>query len=900
VRSSVHQNTTSKQSNGTTSAVWNNQEVDSEQEHKETPHLGKPFSKPGATGSAGDKPTPPTPISFDFSKIPIFPPQQARIQPKLKINAPGDRFEQEADRVAEQVMRMPEPLVQRKPQWAPPTQSNPFAIQRMCDACAKDEKETLQAKSAGNTGGMVAPGIAQQIQNSRGGGKPMDPGTRTFMESRFGTDFGKVRIHADKNAALFNQRLQARAFTFGRDVYFNQGHYSPCSVEGRRLLAHELVHVVQQGAESNLSTIQRKLNSETPQDELYGPPLPDRLSISSATNNEGKQPELGEFIGKDINKAGKISADATNFKDAVAIGMNIRSKPLPEKNLVIGKIKYGKSVFIKASDNTGKWYYVVSFDGTAGWISQAFVVTDMPDVNAELHHITESNLTTILKNHYIDTGKWQLSTGNDYTTLVTAVAAANQVRKGIKFDPKKYKDYKEKMDDIDWQWSLGGMARELKDKTKANFDPVMENFAIYQATKILSGHNIWLPSPAYIKVLQDTGIVASRPDWMNTAISAGQGIAGFTAGVYEGFFGAIVDALEGLWEIGKGIISTIGDVFTGEIFEKIEDLYNEFKNLTWDKVKQIVESLLSAIVEGVNDFKKNWSHPDMYKKWNFRGRIVGNVLLEVVLAILTAGAGNALKWAGRLGKIAPKLAKIITKAIDKAEDVLPPKFKKKGRGHEDKHDKSLDEDKDSKAGQKQQALVLAKMITEAEDAKDTPVPELMAKLLVVKKKFSVVKRFGFDEKATAPGHYKIIMYASEHTVNEDYTPGHSYPTSEKDTYEGRKEHRSQVANAKWHDHNHKHKKAKSTDEAKTMSMNGGDAQYLPDVNNKALEKLATQKGKVFTAPGNKNVTYFFYKSDKIIGYDQGKPTSWIRAEISSGSYHGHPINEDRLSKYIKF
>lgn len=85
-----------------------------------------------------------------------------------------------------------------------------------------------------------------------------------------------------------------------------------------------------------------------------------------------------------------------------------------------------------------------------------------------------------------------------------------------------------------------------------------------------------------------------------------------------------------------------------------------------------------------------------------------------------------------------------------------------------------------------------------------------------------------------------------------------------------------------------------------MSMNGGDAQYLPQVNNRALEKLATQKGQVVTFPGGKNVKYFFYKSDKIIGYDQGKPTYWIRAEVSSGAYHGHPMNEQRVSKYLKF
>jgi Domain of unknown function (DUF4157) len=262
MRATVHQNTAPKQSNGTNSVSWNKPEVESDLECNEALHLSKPFPKPCVAGSADDKPTPPIPISFDFSKLPIFPPQQARIQPKLKINAPGDRYEQEADRVAEQVMRMPEPQVQRKLLWGASTQPNPFAIQRKCDACAKDEEETLQAKSTGNIGGMVAPGIAQQIQSSRGGGQSMDAGTRTFMEARFGTDFGGVRIHNDNNAALFNQRLQARAFTFGQDIYFNQGQYIPGAGDGRRLLAHELTHVVQQSGGTR--SIQR---DDTPADK---------------------------------------------------------------------------------------------------------------------------------------------------------------------------------------------------------------------------------------------------------------------------------------------------------------------------------------------------------------------------------------------------------------------------------------------------------------------------------------------------------------------------------------------------------------------------------------------------------------------------------------------------------
>jgi hypothetical protein len=268
MRSTVHKNTATKQSNGTTSAIWNKQDVDSEQEHMESFHLGKPFSKPGIPSSADDKPNPPNHISFDFSKLPIFSPQQARIQPKLKINAIGDKYEQEADRMADQVMRMPESIVQRKSQWGP-ILPRPVAMQRMGEAYAKEEEEeTLQTKSSRNIGGIVPPTIAQQIHSSRGSGQMMDTGTRSFMETRFRADFGKVRIHADHNAAMFNRNLQARAFTLGRDIYFNQGQYSPDAGDGRKLLAHELTHVVQQGAVGD-SSIQRKAQKSEPATVSY-------------------------------------------------------------------------------------------------------------------------------------------------------------------------------------------------------------------------------------------------------------------------------------------------------------------------------------------------------------------------------------------------------------------------------------------------------------------------------------------------------------------------------------------------------------------------------------------------------------------------------------------------------
>jgi hypothetical protein len=89
--------------------------------------------------------------------------------------------------------------------------------------------------------------VAQTLQASRGGGQPLNPALGTSLGRQFGADFGAVRVHADGEAAALSDRLHAKAFTVGRDVYFNRGRYQPQTPEGRHLLAHELTHVVQQG-----------------------------------------------------------------------------------------------------------------------------------------------------------------------------------------------------------------------------------------------------------------------------------------------------------------------------------------------------------------------------------------------------------------------------------------------------------------------------------------------------------------------------------------------------------------------------------------------------------------------------------------------------------------------------
>lgn len=194
------------------------------------------------------------PKGFDFSKI--------GIQPKLKISQPGDTYEQEADRVAEQVMRMSDPL---ESVINPGEITNDEKIDRKCAACEMKEEEEnnkLQISrklSTTDTSSLEANGeTANEIDNIRfNGGSLLDTNTREFMESRFGYNFSKVRIHADRMTARSAENVSALAYTIGNDIVFGIGQYQPNTLEGRRLLAHELTHVVQQDTMTSTMSIQR-------------------------------------------------------------------------------------------------------------------------------------------------------------------------------------------------------------------------------------------------------------------------------------------------------------------------------------------------------------------------------------------------------------------------------------------------------------------------------------------------------------------------------------------------------------------------------------------------------------------------------------------------------------------
>lgn len=206
------------------------------------------------------------------------------VQAKLTVNQPGDRFEQEADQVAEKVIR-----IQAATDGVPPR------IQRMCSEC----EEELHRKA-----GPGVEAVGDGFKHPTSGGRPLPHSERRFFEPRFGQDLSHVRLHTNAQANEAARAFNALAYTMRNDIVFADGQYRPGSDSGRRLLAHELVHTIQQvGAGERM--VQRRIGEGH---DLNSPRFAGDL-VLEAVNDDERQLESGDK-GAAVRKLQQALVDA--------------------------------------------------------------------------------------------------------------------------------------------------------------------------------------------------------------------------------------------------------------------------------------------------------------------------------------------------------------------------------------------------------------------------------------------------------------------------------------------------------------------------------------------------------------------------------------------------------------
>jgi hypothetical protein len=267
------------------------------------------------------------------------------IQAKLAISEPGDQYEQEADRVAEQVLRMPSSGADGPLQVA--GQFSSRSIQRVCQECEEDLQRRLDGgekqkephlSDQGSSGSAEAdPQVEAQIQSVRGGGHPLPESVRAFFEPRFGYDLSQVRVHTDAKAAELARSVNALAFTVGSDVVFNAGQFTPDTSAGKRLLAHELTHVVQQasaaqtkltvGAPTEVYTQKVACNSE----QIMRASAPPPLDGDHATTLSGAATPIRRMPANVMSTSNRALAEAE-------IAEAPPEAPLPDQTAAAGLI----------------------------------------------------------------------------------------------------------------------------------------------------------------------------------------------------------------------------------------------------------------------------------------------------------------------------------------------------------------------------------------------------------------------------------------------------------------------------------------------------------------------------------------------------------------------------------
>jgi uncharacterized protein DUF4157 len=266
------------------------------------------------------------------------------IQAKLMVGPAADHYEQEADRIARKVTsdsasESGAESIQRQTDEEEAVQRKPLAdsitplVQRQPE---KEDEEPVQAKRDGSPEGFVADGqLESRLQANRGNGSPLPEPLRLQMESRFGADFSRVRVHTDTDAADMNREVRAKAFTHGRDIFFKPDAYDPGSQQGKQLLAHELTHVVQQGgAAINSAEVRRKVSvSQSSADTLqraddddlapaiFGLPLAAPAAPVAAA--APPRPSLLSRIGSGLRWLGRgIGSGASSLVSGIGSGLS--------------------------------------------------------------------------------------------------------------------------------------------------------------------------------------------------------------------------------------------------------------------------------------------------------------------------------------------------------------------------------------------------------------------------------------------------------------------------------------------------------------------------------------------------------------------------------------------------
>ncbi|MGE7414690.1 eCIS core domain-containing protein [Methylobacterium tarhaniae] len=612
----------------------------------------------------------------------------AAVQRRAIRRQTSDRFEIEADRTADLVMRPAPPVA--APSIQPVGPSAGAAVQRATEDEQAEEAEGqavdaefgIQAKG-GNEGGDAGGGPAPFVVGG-GGGHPLPAQQRAFLEPRFGRDLGAVRVHTGSQADASARSLGALAYTQGSHVVFRSGEYSPASETGGWLLAHELTHVAQQGHAPALGAaagapaspaaegaIQRYADTNLPVrraiDAGYAQSLTDmELEAATLATQQAHDAENESNAYTLVLQANLAILHAERFvrDNSTRILDDLKPQPPEETDVpfeekefdvdaedwaapepVPGITRVDPARLRPAPSETGPfedipintqlvvvtarngWSQVTLEDGRKGWISSSRVETKLPDPDARLYTVKAGDTAQTIARHFY--GKHSTKWGQDERYFVNVLFHVNSL-----FPAQKDQGITRPADkEDDWD-----------------------------ATVVKADHKIWIPGVDYALGLK--GIVPSGSftyETWQTIKNIFVGTAGFISGLLVGALESVVDVFVGIWDMIKIAWDVIKSIVTGEIISDIKKLWDDLSKLTLDDI----------VNAGLEWFKSKWFADGTWSRWYNRGWLIGYIIVEILLMIFSDGIATAVKWVGKTTKFAKLLEKLptIAKMIKKAEKV---------------------------------------------------------------------------------------------------------------------------------------------------------------------------------------------------------------------------------------
>ncbi|MDR6806733.1 peptidoglycan hydrolase-like protein with peptidoglycan-binding domain [Dyadobacter sp. BE34] len=282
------------------------------------------------------------------------------------------------------------------------------------------------------------------------------------------------------------------------------------------------------------------------------------------------------------------------------------------------------------------WVKISTQKGQSGWIQKYHLAT--PDSSKAPDPVTVKTppgAYLVKKNDALDTlvkrfyPNYEIEIGNDRRTIIHAFSILNADGDALDYQGQS----------TTW-WRNHVLDRDMA-----------ETRTIYETIRLRENRFIYFPNETYIQMLRDSRIVGVRPDWKNAAIIVGKSIVGFLEGVKDGFIDSAIDTVKGLWDFIKSI-------FTGELFEQLYDLYKEFSELSLaDAASAVWQVIMDIVGEKVDEIRADLNAIDPRRKLYSIGKLVGWILFEVVIFILTSGASVPARFAAKFRKIEELLSK---------------------------------------------------------------------------------------------------------------------------------------------------------------------------------------------------------------------------------------------------